>query len=346
MVALCPFTWNGEYQDGSFIASSHLAEDRGTGSGGSVDITIGELKPITSEMVQTLSPAMATPIAQTPGNQTGNHSPLTDVLILRDKLTGLEQQRIEVKQVQADSNGTRWTTGDEVAADGQVRAVRLGTYVATAETGALWKLPLQVGTSGSASVRVPGQTARATLDWRVTGKQGDRTTVEGKLLLPANGGTWTLQYQDGVALAVNQSTEFRSPSPKPNDFHRRPTATSAIHRAYRQPWPRRVVVSMDSPEADPVRSLSVRITQWLLAAISAWAFATSSIAGVALVIGNAAYPQSKLDNPGNDARSIAKALGEAGFEVTLALDQTGASMRQSMQAFGEKLAARKQPGVF
>lgn len=206
-------TWNGEYQDGSFIASSHLAEDRGTGSGGSVDITIGELKPITSEMVQTLSPAMATPIVQTPGNQTGNHSPLTDVLILRDKLTGLEQQRIEVKQVQADSNGTRWTTGDDVAANGQVRAVRLGTYVATTETGALWKLPLQVGTSGSASVRVPGISARATLDWRVTGKQGDRTTVEGKLLLPANGGNWTLQYQDGLALAVSQSTEFRSPSP-------------------------------------------------------------------------------------------------------------------------------------
>lgn len=103
---------------------------------------------------------------------------------------------------------------------------------------------------------------------------------------------------------------------------------------------------MDSPEADPVRSLSVRISQWLLAAISAWAIATSSIAGVALVIGNAAYPQARLDNPGNDARSIAKALREAGFEVTLALDQTGASMRQSMQAFGEKLAARKQPGVF
>ena len=206
-------TWNGEYQDGSFIALSHMAEDRGTGSGGSVDITIGELKPITSEVVQTLSPAMATPIAQTPGNQTGTRRPLTDVLILRDKLTGLEQQRIEVKEVQADSNGTRWTTGDDVAANGQVRAVRLGTYVATAETGSLWRLPLQVGTSGSASVRVPGQTARATLDWRVTGKQGDRTTVEGKLLLPANGGTWTLQYQDGVALAVNQSTEFRSPSP-------------------------------------------------------------------------------------------------------------------------------------
>jgi len=206
-------TWNGEYQDGSFIALSHMAEDRGTGSGGSVDITIGELKPITSEVVQTLSPAMATPIAQTPGNQTGTRRPLTDVLILRDKLTGLEQQRIEVKEVQADSNGTRWTTGDDVAANGQVRAVRLGTYVATAETGSLWRLPLQVGTSGSASVRVPGQTARATLDWRVTGKQGDRTTVEGKLLLPANGGTWTLQYQDGVALAVNQSTEFRSSSP-------------------------------------------------------------------------------------------------------------------------------------
>jgi hypothetical protein len=190
-----------------------LAEDRGTGSGGSVDITIGELKPITSEMVQTLSPAMATPIAQTPGNQTGNHSPLTDVLILRDKLTGLEQQRIEVKQVQADSNGTRWTTGDEVAADGQVRAVRLGMYVATAESGGLWKLPLQVGNSGSASVRVPGFSAQGqltTLDWRVVGKQGNRTTVEGKLLRSSNGGTWTLQYLDGVALAVSQSTEFRA----------------------------------------------------------------------------------------------------------------------------------------
>ncbi len=42
---------------------------------------------------------------------------------------------------------------------------------------------------------------------------------------------------------------------------------------------------------------------------------------VALVIGNAAYVQANaLTNPVNDAADMAKALTEAGFDVTLGLD--------------------------
>ncbi|MDH5540043.1 MAG: type VI secretion system lipoprotein TssJ [Rhizobacter sp.] len=41
---------------------------------------------------------------------------------------------------------------------------------------------------------------------------------------------------------------------------------------------------------------------------------------MALVIGNAQYPEVPLNNPGNDARLIAKTLSELGFEVTLGVD--------------------------
>ena len=69
-------------------------------------------------------------------------------------------------------------------------------------------------------------------------------------------------------------------------------------------------------------------------------------ARVALVIGNSNYAQSPLDNPANDAKAVAQALRDAGFEVELLIDQKRAAMRSSIERFGAKLTAKKQPSVF
>ena len=57
----------------------------------------------------------------------------------------------------------------------------------------------------------------------------------------------------------------------------------------------------------------------------------------ALVIGNAGYASGPLRNPINDARAMAKALGELSFEVTLKENLDQKQMKREIQAFGEKL---------
>lgn len=55
---------------------------------------------------------------------------------------------------------------------------------------------------------------------------------------------------------------------------------------------------------------------------------------VALVIGNAAYPEgSALENPVNDARLIAAALAEGGFEVSVVEDAGLAEMEEALVEF-------------
>ncbi|MFY9639731.1 MAG: caspase domain-containing protein [Rhodomicrobium sp.] len=59
---------------------------------------------------------------------------------------------------------------------------------------------------------------------------------------------------------------------------------------------------------------------------------------VALVIGNAAYVQANaLTNPVNDAADMAKALTEAGFDVTLGLDLDRRGFDEKLRAFSRSL---------
>lgn len=58
---------------------------------------------------------------------------------------------------------------------------------------------------------------------------------------------------------------------------------------------------------------------------------------VALVIGNAAYQNSPLANPVNDANDIAAALNQLGFEVVLLTDQGLNPMRRAVRDFESKL---------
>ncbi len=62
---------------------------------------------------------------------------------------------------------------------------------------------------------------------------------------------------------------------------------------------------------------------------------------VALVIGNSAYTAvPRLPNTTNDARAMTQLLGDAGFEVTSALDQSQAEMRRTIGAFAATVQAK------
>ena len=58
---------------------------------------------------------------------------------------------------------------------------------------------------------------------------------------------------------------------------------------------------------------------------------------LALVIGNSAYHDAPLDNPGNDARAMAGLLGQAGFTVDSRLDCTRGDMLAAIERFGSAL---------
>ena len=61
-------------------------------------------------------------------------------------------------------------------------------------------------------------------------------------------------------------------------------------------------------------------------------------ARVALVIGNGAYGADPLRNPVNDARAMASAVQDAGFEV-IELENAGQrEMRSALEAFGDRIA--------
>lgn len=57
----------------------------------------------------------------------------------------------------------------------------------------------------------------------------------------------------------------------------------------------------------------------------------------ALVIGNAAYANAPLLNPGQDAQAVAQVLRKAGFSVDLRLNASQRQMQDAVTAFGDKL---------
>lgn len=60
----------------------------------------------------------------------------------------------------------------------------------------------------------------------------------------------------------------------------------------------------------------------------------------ALIVGNGDYERQRLTNPTNDARDLAEALEETGFEVLLRTDRTVAQMEEDLREFREVI----QPG--
>ena len=58
---------------------------------------------------------------------------------------------------------------------------------------------------------------------------------------------------------------------------------------------------------------------------------------VALVIGNATYPENPLENPGNDARDMSAALKKFNFEVHYCVDGTHLEMERALKDFRAEL---------
>lgn len=58
---------------------------------------------------------------------------------------------------------------------------------------------------------------------------------------------------------------------------------------------------------------------------------------IALVIGNAAYANSPLKNPVNDAQAMAKAFRDLGFEVLLRENAGEKDMKRAVEEFGDRL---------
>ena len=95
-----------------------------------------------------------------------------------------------------------------------------------------------------------------------------------------------------------------------------------------------------------MRIFGILLRLLALAATLTLAQAQAPAPRAALVIGNADYSFGALRNPKNDAEAMAKALEEAGFDVTVATDVDQASMAKAVDAFGAKLKANGGVGLF
>ena len=67
---------------------------------------------------------------------------------------------------------------------------------------------------------------------------------------------------------------------------------------------------------------------------------------VALVVGNAAYPQAPLENPGNDARAMGRLLKSVGFEVIERFDADRRGLEAAVGEAAARMAGRQATAVF
>ncbi len=162
-------------------------------------------------------------------------------------LYGGQTESIEVRVVERSNESIKYSSGDVIASDGQVLAVRIGTMVGRLQSGTLWKVPLQVGASGRAQVQMQDQQTNAQLDWRVVDRKASRTTLEVRLIyhIDTSGrnrsGTWSATYEDGVPVATSFKLETRSYSTPPlggwAGFDGGDVAAAVGHRMARQRHP-------------------------------------------------------------------------------------------------------------
>ena len=81
---------------------------------------------------------------------------------------------------------------------------------------------------------------------------------------------------------------------------------------------------------------TVALAVWLIAGVLPTPANAAAERRIALVIGNAQYPASKLKNPANDATAMATALRKLGFTVIYREDATQRVMLSAMREFVDK----------
>ena len=97
-----------------------------------------------------------------------------------------------------------------------------------------------------------------------------------------------------------------------------------------------------SPEADiPAQGFSSSAKKVPVEVVGA-----AMLRRIALVIGNSGYVYSPLKNPVNDAKAMAAALKELGFDVMLVLNAGQEQMETAIDQFGRQLLSGNQVGLF
>lgn len=117
---------------------------------------------------------------------------------------------------------TLLSTGDKIAANGQVLAVRFGERVVTAKTGGLWQLPLKIGDRGQSDVVIGGNAG--SIEWQVkSGASSDQKIIattftyrSGSASPPYNvrSGSWSADYM-GLQVLPTTTSYVQLPSSGP-----------------------------------------------------------------------------------------------------------------------------------
>jgi uncharacterized caspase-like protein len=80
-------------------------------------------------------------------------------------------------------------------------------------------------------------------------------------------------------------------------------------------------------------TMTMRALAGLALALAVTAVSAQAPPRTALLIGNAAYAEAPLRNPGNDVRTVAAALKQVGFSVTTQEDLKLSEMREALRRF-------------
>ncbi len=182
----------------------------------------GVFTELAKSKLAALQPQPSTP-ARLPEAASGTlqRAAMGGVLATRDRYG--RDTLVPVVQVRVDRLSSEWSTGDEVSADGQVLAVRIGERVFMPRTGSLWRLPLKEGARGDAVVKLSGVEPAGQLSWQVVKVDGGDLAIEAIVdydVPPPQGATqrpnphrglWVALYKEGIPLPVSFTTNIRAP---------------------------------------------------------------------------------------------------------------------------------------
>jgi uncharacterized caspase-like protein len=138
------------------------------------------------------------------------------MLHVRDDLSGVVNSQPLRLSADADGNAT-WSSGDVIAADGRVLAVRLGKGVGRVADGRLWRFPLAAGQEGEAALEFPEAKHRGSLKWKVSAGSDGGHIVEGAIQVPffssvqdsVKTGTWRAEYAPGDNVPAESRLDVR-----------------------------------------------------------------------------------------------------------------------------------------
>lgn len=192
-----------------------------------------------------------------------------------------------------------------------------------------------------ASSSTPNGSDKRTAKLKLTGKQ--------VVLLRLNGpsanksGTFHLKLDGSVSAARFEPATVAQAAPK--------NASAPVENWSELLKQQKTSEPQAAPETRPVSSTAAtprEASRPVETAVSAANIAIKEIGAekrLALVIGNGAYDRIPLKNPVNDARAMADALAECGFEVTMLENADKRRMEEAIRAFGAKLTPQSA-GLF